>query len=261
MIFSSEFFHHFDICNKAKFANKSVFYHLKTQILKKYGKLVRYDLQTFEKTWCWECQSAVTLIQMESCHEKVCGGDSISLHKHILEVYELECEDGNGRTYHVPTGEFRYYNYANPRYDKKSARFDELLVQAIQKIPLKQDDLTIPPQTAQSSLEWLTEWVGKQRSEGSIAYEMRRYFIPDTDKRRRYNKVRSQNRVVFGISADLKTGEWKFCRRWQTVKGMLAGPEMNWPPSVRIPNVAPTKIMYSITEEDWVELVKMAKTH
>lgn len=261
MIFSLEFFLHFDVCNRARFADKRVFYDLKTRILKQYGKLIRYELQIFEKTWCWQCEDAVNFVQMQVCHEKhLCGGDPISLHKHILGVYQLECEDGKGREYHVPTNEFRYDNYANPRYDKRSERFDELMALVTQKTSLmKLDDLSITGQTAQDSLAWLTVWAEKYFNQGSIVYETRLYYTPEKDKRKHYNRVRSQNRVIFGISADGKTGQWVFCRRWQTVKGMMSGPKYNWPESVRRPVTSPTEIMYSIAEEDWKELVEKAK--
>ena len=142
---------------------------------------------------------------MANCPDRLCGGDAISLHKHILEVYQLECEDGSGRQYHVPTGEFRYDNYANSRYDKRSERFDELMALVTQKTSLmKLEDLSITAQTAQDSLGWLTAWAEKHFNQGSIVYETRLYYIPEKDKRKHYNRVRGQNRVISGISADGK---------------------------------------------------------
>ena len=252
MIFTLEFLHHFNICNRAEFGDKKQFYALKTQILRRFGRLLRYELQTFEKDWCYECQCSVS---MRQCSDRHCGGEPISLHQHILEVYEAKAEDGSLHHYHVPTGEFKYTNYAQDRYSKKSAGFDALYQNTVRRTGLKELDKTIPSESARKSLEWLQEWAQEHLYRPTLSFGLRPYHIPPTGKRRHYNRVRSDGRVVFDLDLDLKTERCIFARRWQTAKGMNSGPAQVWPAHVR----RPLSGMYSIEEKDWNVLVKIAK--
>lgn len=72
----------------------AAFYDLKDRILARYGRLTGYALQYWESGWeDWDDGEF---------YKDACG------HHHILKCVRLA-----GRTYHVPTGEFRFANYVN----------------------------------------------------------------------------------------------------------------------------------------------------